>query len=133
MNLLNKIERSTLNDLGAGDTLNLHGQRCLKKAIATIDLLMTKFEKIGPKIYLVYGSTGEYSGHTLWNIQACSSKEQAQELVEKLNNWCKENGVYQDKVDSSRYDRWNLKCPYDKYFRCDYTGTSYGLEEVDLV
>jgi hypothetical protein len=84
------------------------------------------------KIYLVYGSTGEYSDYSQWNVKSFKDKAQAEQLVEKLNNWCKENGVHLDKM-TNRHERWNLKCPYDKYFHCDYTGTIYGLEEVDLV
>jgi hypothetical protein len=58
-------------------------------------------------IYLVEGSTGEYSNRDTWMVKAFTSKAKAEELVKVLDDWLRANQVY-------------------------YTGTRYNLIECKL-
>lgn len=74
-------------------------------------------------IYLVVGDTGEYSDHTQWNVCYYTNRKDAEEHARKANVRAKE----------LRPDRWKPgrgANQYDPNMRLDYTGTSYGVEEV---
>jgi hypothetical protein len=83
-------------------------------------------------IYIVMGTTGEYSDRNEWLVRAYFSKIKAEALVETLEAWCRENSVSRldDRVSFERRD--GIKCPLDPQFQCDYTGTSYYLAECEM-
>ena len=87
------------------------------------------------KIWIVEGSTGEYSDHCYWQVFAFTTEEKALSYTNKLNDWCKEHrclsgdenscrrGDFED-TDFLDEENQNL-CPLDKDFKVDYTGTRY--------
>lgn len=83
-------------------------------------------------VYVVSGSTGEYSDRTDWTVCAFETKAKAEALVKRLAAWCDERGVGENpKVD--RDDDGDLGRPEeDPGFMCDYTGTRYAVEAVEL-
>ena len=81
-------------------------------------------------IYIVFGTTGEYSDRTEWPVAAYADKAQAETHVTLAESWERLNGR-----DYSRlaYDRRSqLVNPYDPGYTRDYTGTSYSVGEVPL-
>lgn len=83
------------------------------------------------KIYVVFGSTGEYSDRTEWLIKAFSNAEKAKELV---INATQEADRIRVKYKSS-YFNWDSKNDPNKYdpkMLLDYTGTSYYYQSVEL-
>jgi len=82
------------------------------------------------KISIIVGSTGEYSDYNTWLVAAYLLKEHADVAAEKLNAWCMEHGFHNGIADYS--ERRSLKPPGDPQFSCDYNGTKYTVEEVDL-
>ena len=83
------------------------------------------------KVWIVEGNTGEYSDRNSWIVKVCSSKYIAEQLCEKLNNWCKENFVHISNIDRHSYNYDRIKNPDDKMFSADYTGTNYCAFESD--
>lgn len=85
-------------------------------------------------IFLVSGETGDYSDHQDWRVRAFVSRELAEQFCEQVNSWLVLNKVHRTKThDDDRLgykEREALKCPFDNAFSCDYTGTSYFIEEV---
>ncbi len=75
-------------------------------------------------IYIVRGFCGEYSDRSEWTVCAYESREGAE--AHALAAQAAGNSV------ESRTDRDNFKNPHDDYFRTDYTGTEYHVEEVLL-
>ncbi len=77
-------------------------------------------------VWLVIGDTGEYSDHTQWNV-ACyptidaanAHRAAAQMVADQVKN-----------LDAS--DRRNAKNPHDSQMQCDYTGTRYTVEMIEL-
>lgn len=78
------------------------------------------------KVYVVWGSTGEYSDHTEWHVKAFADEEKAKDLVLKASARARELKAkypeYWDIPDGSN--------EYDPKFQSDYTGTNYGYETV---
>ncbi len=86
------------------------------------------------RIWIVEGSTGEYSDHCYWQVCAFSDENKAKEFVGELNNFCIEHGCDAnrgDYGDLSYTERENF-CPLDPGFRCDYTGTNYYCFSLEL-
>ena len=82
------------------------------------------------KIYIVHGTTGEYSDRTEWIVCAYPSKVDAQAHVMCAQRHCPpEKEAYRSYVDGGE----RLKNPYDPHFRMDYTGTYYYLTETELL
>lgn len=83
------------------------------------------------KIYIVEGSTGEYSDHVEWVVCAFKNKDNAQELV--INASARAREIY------SKYNTWDvgeredLKSKYDPKMQMDYTGTNYRIIETELM
>ncbi len=88
----------------------------------------------GMKIYIVVGSTGEYSDQRQWNVKAFYSKLKAEKLkllceleVDRINTVVsvdEEYGYY----DQERHG----PSQFDPFFDMSYTSTYYNIEEVEL-
>ena len=94
-------------------------------------------------IYVVQGSTGEYSDRTDWLVCAFEDKEQAttyeQDLTDLSNKYYKGLESASFPYYASREDLTeDLKEVYTKLlffdpkFQMDYTGTSYWVKEIEL-
>lgn len=83
------------------------------------------------KIYVVFGTSGEYSDRREWPVKAFKSKEQAEVLV--INATQEANRIFSANGDKY-YDWDNEKDPnkYDPEMDMDYTGASYYIAEVEL-
>lgn len=82
------------------------------------------------KIYVVMGTTGEYSNQNEWPVCWCANQELAADLVSRFTRLAAEHVAHhKDKFDY--YD--STPAPeFDPKFKCDkYTGTSYYLVEVE--
>ena len=77
------------------------------------------------KVYVVMGSTGEYSDHQEWMVAAYFNEALAAKRV-----------VDCDRAASARFvDRFK-NCdpdPLDPEMRLDYTGTKYSVYALDIV
>lgn len=82
-------------------------------------------------VYVVCGSTGEYSDYRGWTVAAFLDKAAAEAFCEQLNQWCKDNGVHDSAVLAPAASR-PKECPLDPRFDCSYTGVSYALDEIPL-
>ena len=83
-------------------------------------------------IYLVFGSTGEYSDRTEWVVGAFRSQPKAAELVVKLQALAN-TFDYEHRYDARQVEFAKLMAEAgDDRWHCDYTGTGYALEEVKL-
>lgn len=85
-------------------------------------------------IYLVIGSTGEYSGHTEWNVKAFTSKEKAWSFLESL-----EATIKSAAPDCPEFYETNQRNALEKALidldpkvQVDYTGITYEIEEIEL-
>lgn len=76
------------------------------------------------KIYVVMGSTGEYSDRTEWSVCAYADKALAEQHVQMADACAKEQMPY-------RYDK-ELVNPFDPGMIMDYTGTYYYIYEVPV-
>ncbi len=79
------------------------------------------------KVWLVYGSTGEYSEFTEWVVCACLEEQRAIDITKELNNWCVEKGF-----DHSSASWDGPKPDLDPNFHANYTGTGYSYYEVEI-
>lgn len=87
------------------------------------------------KIYIVMGTTGEYSERSEWPVCAYTDQQQAQKHAadasavarEELVK-CEADGAYYDAFDERRA----TVNPYDPNMDLNYNGTSYFLYEVEL-
>jgi len=79
-------------------------------------------------IYVIQGSTGEYSDHREWNVAAYYSEMAAQAHVQhatlRANELLAEHGHY------SLPDGAN---EHDKGMQCDYSGVRYSYSPVDIL
>lgn len=80
------------------------------------------------KVYVVVGSTGEYSDHREWYVKVFLSRVKAEAFVEAVSA---EYRTIRGKYDSYYKipDGLNL---LDPAMQIDYTGTNYNLVEVKL-
>jgi len=80
------------------------------------------------KVYMVWGSTGEYSDHCTWIVATFTSEQRANTFCERANAWLKEHKAHSEQPEASRtyYDHTLPgKNPYDPKMEMDYTGTDY--------
>lgn len=95
------------------------------------------------KIYVVSGSTGEYSDHNEWMVRAYTDEATAQAIVVEYTAKAKEIEVRAKlpKDNPQHLDRYKhdfgvdgRKWPHpDPGFQMDYTGTDYAYCEIELV
>jgi hypothetical protein len=79
-------------------------------------------------VWIVVGETGEYSDYSEWNVAAFTTEE----LANHFRDLCQGEA---DKVSERKKDytfRRGFKHAYDTQFACDYTGTSYRVEMVEV-
>jgi len=81
-------------------------------------------------IYVIVGTTGEYSDHREWFVKAFTAEAKAQEFVTAVSAISRE--LYA--TLSSKYDYYDLKGlnPLDPNMQVDYTGVRYNYCEVEL-
>lgn len=75
-------------------------------------------------LYLVVGSTGEYSDRVEWFVAAYADQAKAEThalLAKAFGATCRR--------EHGRYDYAN---PYDKQFQLDYTGTDYYVADIEM-
>jgi len=89
------------------------------------------------KIYIVEGSTGEYSDRTEWVVEAYFNKDSAQAKINILsriyNEFIALNGGTNFKYFESGKRIFEHMKEHDANFQHDYTGTAWYLIETDLV
>jgi hypothetical protein len=82
-------------------------------------------------IYIVMGTTGEYSDRSEWSVVAFKDKEMAKKHVTLATEQA--NEIYKTMIDGI-YDFDALPInPYDPKMKMDYSGTSYFINETILV
>ena len=81
------------------------------------------------KIYLVQGSTGEYDDYQTWLVCAWSTKTLARRHVVTLT---KRMSVLGDGIKDIFSKETESMRTHDPHFSCDYTGTKYGVIEVEV-
>lgn len=91
------------------------------------------------KVYIIVGTTGEYSDHTQWNVATYIDKDQAQIHLERLNEQIKSlkldresNNRPKRSYSDRKQERTKIERTLDPNITVDYTGVSYGIEEVEL-
>jgi hypothetical protein len=87
-------------------------------------------------IYVVMGSTGEYSDHDEWMVKAFTSEVAAQRFVQECDLEAKRiDAVVEAAGWYFTYVRDNpaAQSACDPRFRRDYTGTTYSYESVELI
>ena len=86
------------------------------------------------KIFVVQGSTGEYSDRTEWNVAAYAAKEMAERHVLLVQQWLADEIKGRDYWSMNWDEREALtqRNPYDSHMSFDYSGTSYWVAEVDF-
>lgn len=85
-------------------------------------------------VYLVMGTTGEYSGTANWTVRTFEDESEANTFVTKANDWLRERGMLGDEegitASSRERDAAKAECPFDEYLCISYTGSSYGVFPV---
>lgn len=85
------------------------------------------------KIFVVMGTTGEYSDRSEWPVAAVETEDEAKQYIAALER------QYQNIPPSMKQDRWKNRdkvkalMTLDPSFDEDYTGTSYFMCEVPFV
>jgi hypothetical protein len=79
-------------------------------------------------IYVVSGSTGEYSDRTEWMVRAFVSEDAAMNLAVKATARAKELEL----TRKSRYEGVEGANEHDPVMQMDYTGTTYRYDPVEL-
>ena len=80
------------------------------------------------KIYVVFGTTGEYSDHREWPVASFEEQVLAERLVAAAS--ARANEIHSD--PRNRYSCPKGSNQFDPEMEVDYTGTRYYFEEVDL-
>ena len=80
-------------------------------------------------IYVVFGTTGEYSDRTEWPVKAYASLKKAKTHILEADKVADAIFVKREGRMSSTNEETN---PFDEDFRMDYTGTSYYYIETEL-
>jgi len=94
-------------------------------------------------IYVVKGSTGEYSDRTEWLVKAFRTEQEAKDHIIAVEVYMKMHGINLDGNVSNNdatgvsMSRWDMVQsvegnPVDPNFQLDYTGTRYYVEQVEL-
>jgi hypothetical protein len=77
-------------------------------------------------VFLVVGSTGQYSDHTEWNVMAYPTEEQANAHRDAAQV------VADSHKELARNYDFDFKNPHDPQYAIDYTGTSYRVEMIEV-
>ncbi len=84
------------------------------------------------KIWMVGGTTGEYSDRTEWVVDAWRSEVEAQARIAFLTNKMQELGISRRMDYDIRQEAVEKMRQFDEAFSHDYTGTSYYICELEL-
>ena len=76
------------------------------------------------KVYIVVGSTGEYSDYSEWNAKAFFDKERANALLDKLRH------IIDETTGMAELEK-KLRA-IDKKAYVDYTGILYRIDELEV-
>lgn len=80
------------------------------------------------KIWVVHGTTGEYSDRWEWVVCAFADEQKAKDFAEAATRRAKEIAVSRD----SQYRVPLGTSEYDPRMQMDYTGTDYFISETEL-
>lgn len=83
---------------------------------------------MGP-VYVIVGTTGEYSDRSEWVVGYVTSEAVAKEFVERASALARELYAAWTAGDSDELG----KHPMDPGFSCDYTGTNYSYAVAPLL
>jgi hypothetical protein len=87
------------------------------------------------KVYIVMGTTGEYSDRSEWPVCGYQDKALATQHADQATLWIVRmrgpNGRMKD-VDWEKDLSLRGKSPWDKNIQIDYTGTDYYVIEVEM-
>lgn len=84
-------------------------------------------------LYLVIASTGEFSGHTQWEVAVYPEKEQAQQHADLANAWFKDlskRGIYRWE---NEWKQETKSCPYDQLASQSQDEIHYSVEEIPFI
>lgn len=77
-------------------------------------------------VWVVVGETGEYSDYSEWNVAAFTDERQA----EAFKDACQREA---EKVNGKHCEiRNGFRHAYDTQFHCEYSGTSYRVDMVQV-
>ena len=82
------------------------------------------------KIYVVHGSTGEYSDRSEWFVIAYRDRARADKHADDATVWAKQNE--RAFMQCTPPPEGNPVNPFDPHMAMDYTGTDYYVDEVEL-
>lgn len=81
-------------------------------------------------IYIVMGTTGEFSDRSEWLVAAYASKEMAERHALLCAQWVEQNV---NRTDSAKFYAKDHANPYDPNMRVDfYTGVDWFVQSVPL-
>lgn len=78
------------------------------------------------KIYIVEGTTGEYSDRSEWPVAAYADESLAQQHAEAAKRWYEEHDCFERHYDEI------FQNPFDPFMHINYTGTDWTVYEVEL-
>lgn len=81
-------------------------------------------------IYIVMGTTGEYSDRIEWPVIAFEDEELAKQQVEYAKTMA--DKIYERCLEYNKFPLISAKNSYDPNMKMDYTGTSYFIYETTL-
>jgi len=90
------------------------------------------------EIYVVMGSTGEYSDRSEWLVCAYKDQKMADQHAFLAEQWALKKHDEYERDDRGTWELrqdirdGKLSCPYDSDFHIDYTGTSYVALPVEV-
>jgi len=86
------------------------------------------------KVYVVTGSTGEWSDRSEWTVKAFTTEEAVKSFVDEATKIANEQFLMVYPTDESEPDYdYDPVSALDPFFSMDYTGTSYSYSAVELV
>jgi len=80
------------------------------------------------RVFVVIGKTGQYEDTTEWYVCAFGTHEDALDLSNRLNAWCRDHGCDARPYVGVPTDH----PPEDPAFRCIDTGVQYHIHEIPL-
>lgn len=88
------------------------------------------------QVWLLVGSTGEYSDHQEWFVGYYTKEEDARARVEFLSAKARQLYVSEDNLITdwrSREKNVQEMRKYDPGFVCDYTGSNYNIYPLECL
>lgn len=81
-------------------------------------------------IWLVVGTTGEYSDTSIWQVRAFEDKRVAEALVKELTDWCIANDFHGDDARASDYITPKRPSADPQFYCSRGVGTRYYVIDV---